>query len=366
MLSRSALKGALRCQCRCVSTAPIRPLSVVPVKKRNFKFSYEASKNQTVDETEVKVPENKLDFSKYERSSYKLKVSEDDASKIPAIQALYARLQLPPQFEKATLVRAITCPSQEGGYADNKQMSLFGAQLLSFYTTEHLLTTYPRLPLSILKAATDAYIGDYSLYDVAKNSWGIEEDATSNLEKYLSHEPKLYRFGRLRYERHVTEVEKGITKYNDADVTSLNRATAFANAARAIVAGVYVHSGEQAAKQFILDHVLSREVDLSSMFVFNEPGKLLTRLLRVKQMEPPTVRLISETGRLSNSPTFVVGCFSGDNMLAGGEGSSLKAARIRSFVNALKAFYLYKPLDSHAPSDANFEPTFVDQGEPFF
>ncbi|VEU19368.1 DEKNAAC100783 [Brettanomyces naardenensis] len=353
---------------RALSTSPVKPspLTVTPAKKRSFKFSYERSNNAIVEEPELKVPENKLDFGKYERSSYKLKIGEEDAKRIPSIVALHSRLGLSPSYQHSTLARALTCKMKDSEYADNKQMALFGANLLSFYVTEHLITEYPRLPISILKNATDAYIGDFSLCDVAKNSWGIEEDETSNLEKYLSREPKLFKFGRLRYDKNTTQVEKGITKFDDTTATSLSKATAFADSVRAIIAGVYAHDGESKTKKFIDDHILSRKVDISSMFEFREPGKLLARLLKVKQMEAPTVRLISETGRLSNSPMFVVGCFSGDSMLAGGEGSSLKEARIRSFVNSLKAFYLYRPLDTKVPSDDNFKPLFVDEGEPFY
>lgn len=182
----------------------------------------------------------------------------------------------------------------------------------------------------------------------------------------MAGEPSLFKFGRLRYDKRVTHVERGITKFGNSTETTLDDTTAFANAVRAIIAGVYAHEGEESAKKFTTDHILSRKVDISSMFDFREPGKLLTRLLRVKGMEPLTVRLMSESGRLSNRAVFVVGCFSGENLLAGGEGSSLKEARIKSFVNALKAFYLYKPLDSNVPSDKNFSPLFIDEGEPFY
>ncbi|KAF6013005.1 hypothetical protein HII12_001720 [Brettanomyces bruxellensis] len=358
----------LTCFKRALSSSPVKPpqLTSTPVKRRRFKFSYERSENTVIDQKKLKVPENKLDFKKYQRNNISLNISEAQAKKIPAVITLHARLQLPSSYKYSTIVRALTCPKEGEQYPDNKQLAIFGANLLSFYTTEYLITSYPRLPISITKNAVDAYIGDFSLADVAKNSWGIEEDRTSNLEKYLAGEPSLFRFGRLRFDRRVTRVEKGITKFGRPTETTLDDSTAFANAVRAIIAGVYAHEGEEAAKKFTHEHILSRKIDIPSMFDFKEPGKLLTRLLRVKGMEPLTVRLMSESGRLSNRAVFVVGCFSGENLLAGGEGSSLKEARIRSFVNALKAFYLYKPLDSKMPSDKEFNPLFVDEGEPFY
>ncbi|KAG7832291.1 hypothetical protein KL920_000626 [Ogataea angusta] len=351
---------------RHISISPLSKVLAQSKPKPVHKFSYEKSNNVRMNGDDLETPDSATDFGDYKRSSYGLKVSEEEAQKIPAILALHARLNLSPKFKKSTLVRALTSRMKNNDYADNHQMALFGSNMLSYYTTEYLITTYPRLPIGILKAATDAFVGDFSLHDVGKNVWGIEEDWSTNLEKYLSKEPKLFRFGRLRYDRQAKEVEAGITKYSISSETSLSTATAYANSVRAIVAGVFAADGERETKDFIYKHVLSRNVDISSMLEFEEPGKLLARLLKTKSMEAPTIRLISETGRQSSSPTFIVGCFSGDNLLGEGQGTSLKEARIRSCVSALKAFYLYKPLEPRVPSDDSFKPLFVDEGESFY
>ncbi|ODV84035.1 hypothetical protein CANARDRAFT_29487 [[Candida] arabinofermentans NRRL YB-2248] len=335
--------------------------------QKTHKFSYEnAKKPISSTSSDLFTPENKLEFGSYQRKSTTLKVPDSEAKLIPSIITLHARLNLSSNYEHATLVRALTCPMEDNTYVDNQQMSLFGSSLLSFHVTEYLLSNYPRLPISILKNATEALIGDYSLYDVAKNSFGIEEDKTTNLEKFLSKEPRMFKFGKLRYDNFTNEVESGITKYNIDKPTSLKTATAYANSVRAIIAGIYAHDGAEASKQFIKDHILSRKIDISTMFQFNEPGKLLSRLLKTKKMESPVIRLISETGRNSNSPVFIVGCFSGDQMLSEGQGSSLKEARVRCSVNALKAYYLYSPLDAKLPSDEGFNGLFVDEGESFY
>ncbi|KAG7702283.1 hypothetical protein KL933_005325 [Ogataea haglerorum] len=351
---------------RHVSISPLSNLVSQSKPKPVHKFSYEKANNVRMNSGDLETPDLTTNFGDYKRISYKLKVSEDEAQKIPAILALHARLNLSPNFKKSTLVRALTSKMKNNEYVDNHQMALFGSSMLSYYTTEYLITTYPRLPIGILKTATDSYVGDYSLHDVAKNVWGIEEDSGTNLEKYLSKEPKLFRFGKLRYDRQAQEVEAGITKYSISSETSLSAATAYANSVRAIVAGVFAADGERATKDFIYKHILSRNVDIPSMLGFEEPGKLLAKLLKTKNMEPPTIRLISETGRQSSSPTFIVGCFSGDNLLGEGQGTSLKEARIRSCVSALKAFYLYKPLEPRVPSDEGFKPLFVDEGELFY
>ncbi|KAG7872700.1 hypothetical protein KL938_005278 [Ogataea parapolymorpha] len=351
---------------RHISISPLNKVVAQSKPKPVHKFSYEKANNVRMNSDDLETPDSPTNFGDYKRTSYGLKVSEEEAQKIPSILALHARLNLSPNFKKSTLVRALTSRMKNNDYVDNHQMALFGSSMLSYYTTEYLITTYPRLPIGILKAATDAFVGDYPLHDVAKNVWGIEEDLSTNLEKYLSKEPKLFRFGRLRYDRQAQEVEAGITKYSITSETSLSTATAYANSVRAIVAGVFAADDERETKDFIYRHILSRNVDISSMFEFEEPGKLLARLLKTKNMELPTIRLISETGRQSSSPTFIVGCFSGDNLLGEGQGTSLKEARIRSCVSALKAFYLYKPLEPRVPSDERFKPLFVDEGESFY
>lgn len=359
----------LRVQKRGISVSPAAPKTTAPIENRKYKFSYETAKNKNVPETTLNVPENRFDFANYQnKSNSNIILDEENSKLIPSIVSLHARLKLSPDFKYSTLVKSLTCPSSDPSQQNNQQMSIFGSHILSFYVSEYLLTNYPRLPISILRSAIDAYIGNYSLYDVAKNSWGIDEESTSKLDRYLSNEPELFKFGRLRYVRKVTTPESNVVKYSDsiAKPYELSKSEAFANSVRSIIAGLYIHSGESVTKEFINNHILSRQVDISALFEFKEPGKLLTRLLKTNNMQPPTVRLISETGRLSSSPVYVVGCFSGNDLLATGEGSSLREARVRSFVRALKAWYLYKPLDAKLPSDSAFNGMFVDDGEKFY
>ncbi|GME87052.1 hypothetical protein B5S28_g1027 [[Candida] boidinii] len=335
-------------------------------KSKDSLYSYNIANNQTLPESNFNISESEsLNFNNYSKSNFKDKISNEDAKKIPSLLALHARLNLSKNFEHSTLVRCLTCKSKDLTLPDNFGLSLFGSNLLSFYTTEYLLSNYPRLPLKALKASIESYIGDLPLYDVAKN-WGIEEDTTTNLEKYLSKEPKLLKFGRLRFDKELIKVETGITKFKNFD-TSISKQKAFASSVRSIIASIYIYDGELAAKEFIYNHILlQRKLDIESLFHFNEPGKLLNKLLKRENLEPATIRLMSETGRLSSHPIFIIGVFSGENLLAEGQGNSLKEARIRGCVNALKSYYLYRPLNPKVPSDNVKNALFVDSGESFF
>ena len=144
---------------------------------------------------------------------------------------------------------------------------------------------------------------------------------------------------------------------------------------RALAGALYLHAGTNAAKAFHADHVLSRHLPLHTLFHFTHPTRDLSFLCKREDFEPPVARLISETGRLSRTPVFVVGIFSGDEKLGEGAGSSLNEARIRAAAAALRSWYLYSPPESEVvlPSEVEgvgkggvkkkWKPQVVDIGE---
>ena len=105
------------------------------------------------------------------------------------------------------------------------------------------------------------------------------------------------------------------------------------------------------------------------MFDFKNPARELARLCARENFEAPVGRLMSETGRYSRNAVFVVGIYSGTNLMGEGHGGSLDEAKTRAAVNALKGWYLYSPLVKDVPSsttvdrNAKYKPAFVDVGE---
>ena len=144
--------------------------------------------------------------------------------------------------------------------------------------------------------------------------------------------------------------------------------TASASFIRALTGTLYLHAGSAATKIFHKDHVLSRHLPLHSLFHFTHPTRDLSRLCSREGFEPPVARLISETGRLSRTPVFVVGVFSGDDKLGEGAGSSLNEGRVRAAAAALRSWYLYSPPSSEIvlPSEDGkkaWKPQAIDIGE---
>ena len=155
------------------------------------------------------------------------------------------------------------------------------------------------------------------------------------------------------------------------DTTPTTLEAASTSFVRALVGALYLHAGTPAAKKFHQEHILSRHLQLHTLFNFTHPTRDLSVLCKREGFEPPVARLISETGRLSRSPVFVVGVYSGNDKLGEGAGSSLNEGRVRAAAAALKGWYLYSPPESEVvlPSEAEeggkkgWKPQMVDVGE---
>jgi dsRNA-specific ribonuclease len=307
------------------------------------------------------------------------------------LHALRSRLSLPPRFPLPALARTLVHPSADPNpHFNNASLSILGRHLLGYYTSEYLLCTYPRLPMPVVFAAVEAYIGPKALATVA-SEWGIEAAAEPGGEV----EPGLLQFKRIKsgeglpealrkqvpWKWNVTTTHK-ITKTDEfgsdnappsphaLQRTPVPLEEAAQSFVRALIGALHVHLGSPLVKRFFRDHFLSRHLDVSTLFDFRTPTRDLSRLCAREGFQSPVARLISETGRLSRHPVFVVGVYSGQDKLGEGAGSSLDEARTRAAAAALKAWYLYRPVDVTVPSSmegeldtSKWRPNLIDCGE---
>lgn len=309
------------------------------------------------------------------------------------LAALHARLYLPSRLPLETLARTLVDASADpNADFNNESLATLGQDLLTYYTSEHLLCTYPRLPLTVIFAVMYAYVGPKTLASVSRE-WGVEHASAPGGEV----EPGLLQYTRLEPGADVTDTatvnsarpyageqkwRKTVTSkifYDDAfgDVTQGSTASsqgvpaeqASATFVRAVLGAIYLHSGRQAAKRFYEQHILSRHLNISQLFNFSQPARDLARLCAREGFEKPVAKIVSETGRKSRHPVFVVGIFSGAEKLGEGAGASLIEARERAALSALKGWYLYSPLNVRVPSAmeeegaAPWTPAYVDLGE---
>ena len=334
------------------------------------------------------------------------------------LSALHARLMLPPRLPLETLARCLVDPSADiNPHFNNTSLSLLGYDLLGLYTSEAVLCRYPRLPTEVMFAAMYGYCGPKTLASITRE-WGVEiaaapggevdpgflqckrieagnasVDGTGTQVKELpttaetpNRKPTLAERGwrrgvssrtvkddhfgdevkrteldyaerpELYLEDQQRKLEKGVT-VEDAST----------NFVRALIGAVHLHAGKKAAYNFFKAHILSRHLDVSSLFEFRQPTRDLSRLCAREGFESPVARILSETGRKSRTPVYVVGVFAGQDKLGEGSGSSLDEARIRAAIGALKGWYLYSPLEVRVPSQAEkgreWEPVLIDGGE---
>ncbi|CCX09788.1 60S ribosomal protein L3 [Pyronema domesticum] len=272
------------------------------------------------------------------------------SAKLPA---LHARLALHPSYPIQTLARALVDPTADkDARFTNQNLSTLGNTLTGYYASEFLLVTYPRLPTDVLYAAVGAFVGNKALAALGRE-WGIETAFSPAADVDA---------GLLQYKH----LKPGMDPKLANRVGAATQEHAMAEAVRAIIAGVHVHEGQKAAKQFIRQHILSRKLEVEKMFDFSQPTRELSRLCAREGFEAPVARMHAETGRRSHHPVFVVGVYSGKKLMGEGHGGSLDEARIRAAVNALKGWYLYSPLEKELPSSAGkkgFKAQFIDVGE---
>lgn len=402
------------------------PLS--PFRLQSSSANPVQSEEETEVQQDDLEPEDSTDYSLSNNPSISESILRNLPSPPPSkahnssrLSALHARLMLSPRLPLETLARCLVDPSADiDSRFNNAPLSTLGEDLLGLYTSEAILCQYPRLPTEVLFAAMWAYVGPKTLAAITRE-WGVEVAAAPGGEVdpgYLQCErkeagnasvdssglqlkdlPKVAEITSLRPNAELTQKQgwrRGASsktvygdhfgddiQYTEQDYAErpelrqgdtqgkvkkgITLETASTNFVHALTGAVYLHAGKKAAYNFFKAHMLSRHLDVSKLFEFRQPTVDLSRLCAREGFESPTARILSETGRKSRSPVFVVGVFAGKDKLGEGSGASLDEARIRAAVGALKGWYLYSPLEIRVPSQAEagkeWEPVLVDGGE---
>ena len=281
-----------------------------------------------------------------------------------------------------TLARALITPSADAnGSFNNSNLAFLGSTIINYHVLEHLVCKWPRLPMAILYEALRAYAGQDSLHQVSRR-WGVEaaaapgEEVDPGLLQWMADGEHVVntRWGYVRaeVERNANSnvvYRRGVSSrvvLDDVFGDALGRPEtapaqqgyealqneAFGSLVQAVVGGIYTHCGRETAKSFVTSHILSRQFDPSDLFQFKLPTRELAMLCAREGFEPPVARLESETGRLSRTPVYVVGIYSGKEKLGEGAGPSLDMARRKASMASLKAWYLYSPGNKvRVPSD---------------
>jgi dsRNA-specific ribonuclease len=336
---------------------------------------------------------DKFQTAEHNQTASRNVLSEENLLRLPSppieaalssakLAALHARLQLPSRLPLQTLARTLVDPSADSSPRfNNKPLSVLGHDLLGYYTSEYIICQYPRLPLAVVFAAMYAYVGPKALAAITRE-WGVElaahpggevdpgflqfqrvapeSDMGPKPSPLISTMPDESSGGRRRgissrtvYNDEFGDIQKPAKPEGDSvtEAEGVAEEKACTNFVRALMGALYLHSGRTAAKSFFREHFMSRQLNVASLFNFRHPQRDLSRLCAREGFQPPVARAISETGRKSRHPVFVIGVFSGNEKLGEGAGSSLDEARTCAAVAALKGWYLYSPTELRVPSE---------------
>ncbi|KAI8987513.1 ribonuclease III domain-containing protein [Mycotypha africana] len=234
------------------------------------------------------------------------------------ISALRARLNLQ-SVNMETFKQALAHRSDQ-----NVSLAYIGQWVSTLCVSEYIHCKYPNLFPDALESTVTAYIGHQSLSNLAREV-GLDSTTISSFDQQ-----------------------------QDANRGSNSKAKlATSDCMRALIGAIYKENGFDAAKKFIHDFILSREFNVNDTINFKEPKRHLSALLRKLNKEPAISRILSETGRASSSPVFVVGVFSGSEKLGEGFGYNLKMAEFRACHAALNKHYGKEVVDFTLPSDAD-------------
>lgn len=401
--SRIIISGGVSRAAPAAPAAPTAPAALHgQIRCQSAAVTPEAIFNEA-EETPEETPEERPNIHEAVTPSTPLPSPHPDrAPRSAKLAALHARLSLSSKIPLQTLARTLVDPSADPHPRfNNANLAYVGSSLLRYHTSEFLITKWPRLPMGIIYGAMRGYIGPAVLHRIAR-AWGVEAAAAPGeevdpgyLQYSLDRQTVLMRRFGYTYTNAKRRENFGWNRgksdrvlldgpFGDKDpgrnevfgeparnkrwVEDINE-HAHANFVCAVVGAVNLYCGREAAKTFIRSYMLSRHLDLSNLFTFKLPQLELTRLCAREEFAAPVARLLSETGRLSRTPVFVVGIYSGRDKLGEAAAANLTTAKIAATINALKAWYLYSPGDIGVPSDTldedatPWKPVYVDPGE---
>ena len=212
----------------------------------------------------------------------------------------------------------VAADGSERRYIDhNGRLSVLGRAVVGHYVLEYLYFTYPNLEGGMIEDLCSFLTCEQTLVELA-NHLGVTE---------------------LIRTRHVLNEAQNNYIINDSFC--------------ATVAAAYNDIGPKAARKIVHDFVVTQLAgkDLNELIKLEHPRFMLQTLLKSRGQPRLVPRLIRESGRLTHFPSFVVGVFSGGELLGEGCGTSLKRAEREALNAALRKHFQTELLNAPLPSD---------------
>lgn len=197
------------------------------------------------------------------------------------------------------------------------RLSMLGHSTMLHYVHEYIYFTYPEMDGSMLTDIATSLTNQDGLVKLA-NHFGVSDLIRTKV-----------------------------------DLSSGSNTSIISQSFWAIVGAVYQDQGPKGARKLVHDLVITQlaGLDLQEVVKFQHPRFMLNTILSSQGRAKPVSRLISESGRATHFPSFVVGIFSGDNCLGEGTGTSLRRAELEAMCTALRTHFQKELSACPLPSD---------------
>jgi len=108
-----------------------------------------------------------------------------------------------------------------------------------------------------------------------------------------------------------------------------------ANAFEALIGAIYLDSGYEKVRDFIHAHLLKRLPEIIERKLYQDPKSRFQEIAQEKFRTTPVYKVLKEWGP-DHVKHFIIGVYSGSELIAEGEGSSKQAAEEDAATKALK------------------------------
>lgn len=195
-------------------------------------------------------------------------------------------------YEQVFVHRSYLNEADGRNLKSNERLEFLGDSVLSFVVSSHIFAQYEHL----------------------------EEGQLTSIRSVLTNTETLYEIS----------AELGLgsrLKLSKGEETSGGRKskTILANTIEALIGGIYVDQGIEAARKFIEENIISRAETIIEAQGLKDPKSELQEKIQETHRESPEYRVITEVGPDHNK-FYTIGVYLGEKLLAEGTGSSKQDA----------------------------------------
>jgi len=183
----------------------------------------------------------------------------------------------------------------------NERLEFLGDSILSFVVSSHIFDKYKTSKEGQLTSIRSVLTNTETLYEISKEL-GLGE---------------------------LLKLSKG----EEAGGGRKNK-TILANTLEALIGGIFIDQGIEAAKKFIQENIISRAEKIIESQGLKDPKSALQEKIQESLRESPVYRVIQEEGP-DHDKSYTIGVYIGEKLLAEGSGKSKQEAEKSAARNAL-------------------------------